>query len=118
MLLQEDGPRGATAERLDSDRAAAGVSVEKDRAFCTGPEHVEQRLPKAVGRGAQRQAGQGFQAPRAKFPPNDAHLSHSTEYTYPKGVSYGQEDRPPDVVSRGDYRHGVDRVFVRQNSRR
>ena len=53
VLLDERHVRGPTAERLDPDRARAGVRIEKPGALDPRREHVEERLAQPVRRRAE-----------------------------------------------------------------
>src|SRR5437867_11943013 len=48
IVLQEDHPARAAAERLDADRAGPGVGVQEDALPNARPEDVEQRLAHPV----------------------------------------------------------------------
>jgi hypothetical protein len=71
--LQENAPRGATAERFDPHCSRAGVRIQKDRASHARREHIEERFAQPIGRGPRGQPRNGLQPARPKLPANHSH---------------------------------------------
>src|SRR5262249_19317655 len=68
----EDGPRGAARERLDTERAGAGVEVQHHGAV-NGPDQAERRLADEIGGRARDVALRRSDPPPSKLACNDPH---------------------------------------------
>src|SRR5260370_31259278 len=73
-LLDEHGPRGAPAQRLDAHGAGPGVRVGEDRSRDAGRQHVEQRLAQAIRRRAHVETRKALERTAAELTTNDAHM--------------------------------------------